>query len=122
MNLDIIFRGKQVTCEIIRLDAGIHVLLTGGDRSHIGAWSMAQPDSPVQTTQLPGHRDGEVSERWAELLSRATGETVFVVCGIHYDNLSREELTKLLGLLKDLEQKAEKALSAQSHASGCTGL
>lgn len=85
-----------VCAEVTRLDAGIHVLLTGGSRTHIGAFSMAEPDGTLHTTSLPGHKEAILSEKWAGELCMLTGENVCVAAGIHYDNLTKEQIQRVV--------------------------
>ena len=88
--------GRPLRAEIRRLDEGIHVLLTGGDKSHIGAVSWAEPGEEVRTQVFPGHRDDVLSEPWAESIALAAGQRTLVVCGIHYDNASREDIAEIV--------------------------
>jgi hypothetical protein len=100
--------GYPIRCTVTTLDSGIHVLLTGGSRSHIGAVSVAQPEKPVDTMVFPGHKDQFISEPWAKRLSAATGQRVCVVCGIHYDDATKAQISAILeetdSLLKMLTQ------------------
>jgi hypothetical protein len=97
--------GYPIRCTVTTLDSGIHVLLTGGSRSHIGAVSVAQPKAPVDTMVFPGHKDQFLSEPWAKRLSEATGQRVCVVCGIHYDDATKAQISAIL-------EEAERLLTA----------
>lgn len=88
--------GYPISCRLEILDAGIHVLLTGGCRTHIGAFSSAVLDGSVETRVFPGHKDHFVSEPWAKSLAAKTGQPVLVVCGIHYDNASKDEICQIM--------------------------
>lgn len=52
--------------------------------------------------QFPGHKDGAVSERWAEALAKAGYRPVVVEAGIHYDNLSREGIMDVIRLTDEI--------------------
>ena len=84
--------GRRILCRWLLLDDGAQFVLTGGDLSHVGAVSAADPGQPARTLSFPGHRDQELSGPWAEKLAGALNCRVCVTCGIHYDNLSRENL------------------------------
>ena len=79
---------RPLRAEIRRMDDGIHVLLTGGDRSHIGSISWAEPGDAAHSKVFPGHRDDVLSESWAASIAHAAGVRTAVVCGVHYDNAS----------------------------------
>lgn len=83
-------------CTLTRLDSGVHVLLTGGSRTHIGAVSTAEPEGEVETKTFPGHKDQLISEPWAKALARKTGARALVVCGIHYDGISRAQIETIV--------------------------
>lgn len=87
---------RPIVCRVTRLDQGIHVLLTGGDKSHIGAVSTAEPTGEVQTQLFPGHKDQYISAPWAEKLARTLGVRATVVCGIHYDGASKAQIGAIL--------------------------
>ena len=97
---------RQIRAELSLLDDGLSVLLAGGDKSHIGAVPVAEPDGRTQTVDFPGHREREVAKQWAAVLAQICGCRTAVVCGIHYDGLAREGLLCVLkaldGLLHDV--------------------
>ncbi len=85
-----------IVLETVELDEGMLVCLTGGCRSHIGAVSTAEPEGTVRTQEFPGHRDQAISAPWAQRLASALGQRVTVVCGIHYDSATPEQIREIL--------------------------
>lgn len=59
---------ERITAHAFRLDEGANILITGGTRTHVGAFSHAKPGRETETRQFPGHRDGVDSAYWAEVL------------------------------------------------------
>jgi hypothetical protein len=100
--LEAVVLGRPIRCQWVRLEDGAQVLLTGGDRGHIGAVSVAEPGSPTQTMTFPGHKDHLLSAPWAEALAARWHCRVCVTCGIHYDGLNREGLTAVLAAAASL--------------------
>lgn len=88
--------GYPIDAQITRLDDSLHVLLTGGSRTHVGAISWAIPGNAVETVQFPVHRDGVVSERWAANLCEKFQCPVVVNCGIHYDHATKADIMEIL--------------------------
>ena len=84
----------QVTAH--RLDRGVHVLVTGGQQSHVGAISIAEPGQTPETRVFPGHKDQFIAEPWAEALAGTVGERAVVACGIHYDHATSEQIAEIL--------------------------
>ena len=59
---------------MFRLDEGAGVLIIGGSRTHVGAFSRTGPGQDTTTVQFPGHKDGVISSQWSETLCRILGE------------------------------------------------
>lgn len=87
------------------LDEGIHVLIVGGSRTHIGAISYALSPEEIQTIQYPKHREGIISEDWARELYQSFQIPITISCGIHYDNVGREEIDLILDAVKQLQKQ-----------------
>jgi hypothetical protein len=85
---------------------GIIVLLTGGERPHVGAvvLSLPRPSGAVPgrlsctSTVLPllGHKDDLLARPLAEELAVACGQPVVVVAGVHVDEASEEDIARLV--------------------------
>ena len=102
MKASVTVQGYPICAEITPLDEGIHVLLTGGIKTHIGSMSVAEPDGPEQAITLPHHREDVVARQWASALSARFQCRVAVVCGIHYDNLTPSGLQEVLRGIESL--------------------
>lgn len=100
-----------IRAEATLLDEGIHVLLTGGCRGHVGSVSVACPGEDARTLTFPEHRERVVSERWASALSERFKCPAAVVCGIHYDGLDRDGLGRVL---QTLDRMLEEILTGLS--------
>ena len=94
--------GAPVTAQAVRLPEGLQIGVYGGTLPHIGAVSIIDPAGACTTAQFPGHKDGVVSERWARALSEAGYHPAVITAGIHYDNLSREQITGVVELTDDM--------------------
>ena len=102
--------GHPIRADIAQLDQGLHVLLTGGCCTHVGAVTLAGPGEQTRTLLRQAHKDDVVSRRWAEELCRATGAPACVACGIHYDNATKEQLTVIVQACEELLKEASEAL------------
>lgn len=88
--------GFPIQCSATVLDDGIHVLLTGGSHTHMGAISTCLPGEPPDTRVFPGHKEHYISEPWARTLADHFGVPVCVVCGIHYDNATEAQIAEIM--------------------------
>ncbi|MBT2287885.1 hypothetical protein J7E73_01830 [Paenibacillus albidus] len=100
--------------ELSEVAVGRDVLLviTGGAR-HIGAASTAfiqDGKAEVQTSAVPRHKEHLVTEKVALRVAAALGKTVTVVMGIHYDDISKEDI---FAVVNQVDIKVEQYLAQQ---------
>ena len=82
------------------------VMLSGGDRPHIGCVIQAVPrpsltnDGSISVTSsvlnLTGHKDEFLCRKLAEKRCRETGKVVVCTGGVHIDNIKEEQIRELL--------------------------
>ena len=72
------------------------IVITGGEKAHIGSASLAEAGGKVQTISKKGHKDHVVSEKVASLICDKIGRDTLVMCGIHIDHASPEEIGLLV--------------------------
>lgn len=104
--------GAPITAQVLRLPAGVQVGLYGGTLPHIGAVSIAAPDGAVRTEQFPTHKEGVVSEEWADALARAGFAPAVVSAGIHYDHLTKAEIAAVVAVTREMLAEVLERLQA----------
>ena len=72
------------------------VVITGGEEEHIGSATLIESKGHTQTIIKKGHQDHVVSEKMANIIYDTIGEDLLVVCGIHIDDASKEEIDILV--------------------------
>ena len=75
------------------------IMLTGGNKPHIGAVALAIPYKQTSSASLLsvyGHKDGEIAKPLAEKVSKVSKKTVVVIVGIHLDNATKEDIQKVI--------------------------
>ena len=102
--------GAEITAEVTLLDEGLHVLLSGGERAHIGATALARGGELTMSGTFPGHKEQALCEQWALALSQQTGGCVAVCGGIHYDNATSEQIREILNICNEILQQAIETL------------
>lgn len=105
--------GREIRCAVTVLDQGLHVLLTGGHRGHIGAVSVCDPGMEPETMTFPGHKEQYVTIPWSTALASAAGVRCCVVCGIHYDSATPQEITEIMEAVQKLLDRLLAFISAQ---------
>ena len=85
-----------VTLESHKIGKDRLVIITGGEEEHIGSATLIEEKGHLQTISKKGHKDHIVSERMANIIYDKIGKDLLVVCGIHIDDASKEEIDILM--------------------------
>jgi len=72
------------------------IVITGGEEDHIGSATLIESKGHLQTIIKKGHQDHVVSEKMANIIYDTIGKDLLVVCGIHIDDASKEEIDILV--------------------------
>lgn len=82
------------------------VALWGGEKPHIGAVAVAQPRPSLKDPNVTsatasvfcfiGHKEDELAKAVSEILAAALNTQVVVTAGIHWDNISKEGIQKVI--------------------------
>lgn len=96
----------------IKVGDDLCVIVSGGDSPHIGCVTFSTPrpslsnDNEISSTTSVinriGHKDDEVAKYISEQLSSRLNKHVAVICGIHIDNITEEEIKALMDNLNDI--------------------
>ena len=91
--------------QIVEVPVGrdMMLIITGG-AAHIGAVSTAYRTSDgieVQTSNIPGHKEYTISEDLARKAVEVLDRTVTVAAGIHYDQLSKDEIVTIVNIVNE---------------------
>ena len=97
-----IFRGKRITADTVVTESGVQIGLFGGDKPHIGAVGILDPEGAVAVTEFEGHKEGILCRQWCETLAKAGYTPAVVSAGIHYDKASKEEIEQIVQLCYEL--------------------
>jgi len=90
------------------------VTLAGG-KTHIGAVALASAQK-ADMLELAGHHEGAIAKYMASTLARRLGCVVAVTCGIHYDDITREEIDFVIRQADIFAQALLCSINRRSHA------
>jgi len=107
--------GFAIQGTIIALDnSDVIVVITGG-RDHIGAVGLAVPrpslldannrSATSSILTMPGHKEDVLVKDVSERVAAATGRNIAVIAGVHYDDLSVDDLKVLRKLWESLTEE-----------------
>ncbi|MBY3621956.1 hypothetical protein HGO21_20750 [Acinetobacter sp. CUI P1] len=93
----------DIELRVTHVGRDLLLVISGGVR-HIGAASTAYLNEErvdVQTSAVPHHKEHTISEDIAVRVAKALNRTVTVVMGIHYDDLSKEGIMKVVEIVNN---------------------
>ncbi|NLZ49793.1 MAG: hypothetical protein GX895_13635 [Clostridiales bacterium] len=121
INLTKQFKNKEITLTALFMGKDLNVSIYGGDLPHIGAIALGIPrpsledknkiSSSVSLLTITGHKEDVIVQRLAKVLSKSLNSTVVVSCGIHYDNITLEDIEAINLLISDLTDELISKLS-----------
>jgi hypothetical protein len=77
------------------------VIITGGEEEHIGSATLIVNRGDLQTMIKKGHKDHIISEKMANIIYDTIEKDLLVICGIHIDDASTEEINRLVRNAKE---------------------
>jgi succinyl-CoA synthetase alpha subunit len=96
----------QLQAEVVSCGQDLCILVSGGDRPHIGAaalgaWTDRAFNSEKKTAtasviSVPGHKEAQLALEAAEKLSKTLQRTVLVTAGIHIDDIDSELIDRVV--------------------------
>lgn len=78
------------------------VILTGGDRPHLGAITASSQSLDPKTIVFDTHKENFVTEMAAEILRKDYLENFVICCGIHLDNIDKTEIMDIMDLCRQM--------------------
>lgn len=104
-----------ISAEVLEMGDDCLVAVWGGTRPHIGAVGIAQvrpslrdPSKSSATSSVftfVGHKEDIVAKMLAEELSRRLGRNIVVAAGIHWDDLSEDDIGAISDLCQTILEK-----------------
>lgn len=86
------FKNINIKLEGIFAGDDLCVLITGGDRAHIGAVSIYSKEEGIKTISLKTHKDYIIGEIFINSIKDIFNGSISVSTGIHIDNISKEQI------------------------------
>lgn len=97
---------QYMNCDIAaycqQLDYGYEIRILGGHRPHVGSVTVADEQGTLQTITLPGHKEDVITRQWASQICEIVKQPVSVLAGVHYDDLKKEQLMRVIQILNKL--------------------
>lgn len=114
-------RGRlKLELRVLRMGRDLQVMLKGG-AAHLGAVALAAPGGTAEANALvlPGHREDQLARRMARRMADALGCAICVSAGIHYENISKEEIAAVARMTETLTERCLAALTTKHKDEAC---
>ena len=96
---------RNITATAQKVGVDWRLSITGGDAPHVGAVSFAWTDGKrvlVKSIVRTSHKDQIVGERMAAVFAEEYGNAASVESGIHFDDISKEEIAQVIDYSESL--------------------
>ncbi len=110
----------KLFAEVKLIGSDLLVVISGGDRPHIGSVAVAMPRPSLQNRgvmsatssvyNLPGHKDQVIAQRVSEALASKLNRNVVVMAGFHSDRINEKGIKKVIENAETLAQKINTSL------------
>lgn len=96
----------RIKADVTPLDTGIHLLVTGGTRTHVGAITLCHPGEEPRTILHGGsEEDAQLAELFAGSLMNLLHCPITVAAGIDFGEIARAEYPELAECIDNLLNK-----------------
>ncbi len=102
----------DIEAEALRIGSDYLFAIWGGEKPHIGAVAAAQPRPSLASPEVisatasvicfPAHKEFEITRVVSEELAATLGASVVVTAGIHWDNIGKQGIGKVMSNVKIL--------------------
>ncbi|AWI05285.1 hypothetical protein [Clostridium drakei] len=102
----------KINLKAILIGNDLCIIISGGDSPHIGSVTLSIPrpslsdfkkrSATTSILNLVGHKDDEAARYVSHAISSKLNKNVVTTCGIHIDNITAEEITIVMDILKEL--------------------
>lgn len=96
------FKRIKINLKAIKMGEDLCVILTGGDKPHLGALTIGSSLVNLNAFTFQGHKENFVTEVIGDILKKEFSGKFVVCCGIHLDDISKNEIQHVLSLCKDI--------------------
>lgn len=99
----------QISYQIFRFGRD-WILMIGGGESHFGSLACSDPSLEKKFHQytLGIHKEGGIVSAAIKELRPLLKNELIVICGVHYDSISQEQITKIITHNNALLEKTKK--------------
>jgi hypothetical protein len=92
----------RLRLKAIPMGRDLCVIISGGDAPHLGAVTVCADKKEPVTEAFASHKDHVVTELAARILRREYDGNFAVCCGIHLDQIEKQEIEDILEMSEQM--------------------
>ena len=95
---------NRIEINLTALPMGVNdlcIVLTGGE-AHLGAVTVAHSGAILETISINKHLEHILTKRLGEILNKELAGSFAICCGIHYDNITKQEIEDVMDIAHEL--------------------
>lgn len=92
------YKRIHISLKAIKMGEDLCVILTGGDKPHLGAVTVGSSLTDLKTSTFEGHKENLLTEILGNILRKDYSGNFVICCGIHLDYISKDEIDDVLYL------------------------
>ena len=96
------YKDIKIKLEAIYAGNDICVVITGGDKAHVGAVSVYSKEEGIQTISLKNHKDYIIGELFINSIKNIFLGNISVSSGIHVDNIKKEQISDIYKICNNI--------------------
>lgn len=102
IKIEKIHNNIKIKLEAIYAGNDICVLITGGDKAHVGAISVYSKEEGIRTISLKNHKDYIIGELFINSIKEEFSGNISVSCGIHVDNIKKDQIRDIYKICNNI--------------------
>lgn len=91
-----------INLKAIYVGSDLIIIVSGGDKEHLGAISYGVVDDKSGTIKFKNHMDDVISDMFLKEIEKVFNGNYAICAGIHLDNITKEEISQIKKLSKQL--------------------
>mgnify|MGYP000918059651 CR=1 FL=1 len=99
----------ELNLRAVSMGNDLCIILTGGE-AHLGAVTSGSGDIQLKTVSMGNHKEHYVTEKIGKILRGKFSESFVICCGIHFDNITKNEIQDIISLSGDMTEDLLKEL------------
>lgn len=92
----------NIKVQIIEMGLDYCIVITGGDTPHLGSITVGSVNEFEKTISFKSHMEHVITEMFFKELIIESNRNYIICCGIHLDNITKEEIECVYELVKEL--------------------